>query len=62
VIDAPTLLIWGDRDPVFTIATTQDFEKWVPNQRVERIADAGHFVQTDAADRVTELLIGFARE
>ena len=60
-IDVSTLLIWGERDPVFIRATTEDFAEWVPQLRVERIADAGHFVQTDAPERVTELLIDFAR-
>lgn len=58
-IDVPTLLIWGERDPVFTRATTENFSDYVPNLRVERIAEAGHFVQTDAANRVNELLVGF---
>jgi len=58
-IEVPTLLIWGERDPVFTRATTEDFGEYVPDLRVERIAEAGHFVQTDAAERVNELLVGF---
>ena len=60
-IEAPTLLIWGERDPVFTRATTENFGEYVPNLRIERIAKAGHFVQTDAAERVNELLIDFLR-
>ena len=59
-IDLPTLLIWGERDPVFIRETTENFSDYVPNLRVERIASSGHFVQTDAAKRVTELLIEFA--
>lgn len=60
-IDVPTLMIWGERDPVFTRPTTENFAEWVPNLRVERIAKAGHFVQTDAPDRVNELLLAFLR-
>ena len=58
-IEIPVMLIWGERDPVFVRETTERFEEWVPNLRVERIARAGHFVQTDAAERVNELLLGF---
>jgi len=58
-IDVPTLMIWGERDPVFTRASTENFGDYVPNLRIERIANAGHFVQTDAAERVNELLISF---
>jgi pimeloyl-ACP methyl ester carboxylesterase len=60
VIEAPTLYIFGTRDPVFTIETSRNFGTWVPNARVELIEGAGHFVQTDAAERVNELLIEFA--
>ena len=62
VIEIPTLYIYGMRDPVFTLGTAKDFDKWVPNQRVELIERAGHFVQTDAPDRVNELLVSFAKE
>jgi pimeloyl-ACP methyl ester carboxylesterase len=59
--EIPTLLIWGDRDPVFTRETTENFAEWVPNLRVEHIPTAGHFVQTDAPERVNQLLIDFLR-
>ena len=58
-IDIPVLLIWGERDPVFVRETTERFGEWVPNLRVERIGRAGHFVQTDAPERVNELLLEF---
>ncbi|HKO57459.1 MAG TPA: alpha/beta hydrolase [Thermoanaerobaculia bacterium] len=58
-IDVPTLLIWGERDPVFIRATTENFSDYVPDLRVERISEAGHFVQTDAAEKVNGLLTGF---
>ena len=60
-IDLPTLLIWGAREPVFMRETTEDFDDYVPNLRIVRIAAAGHFVQTDAPAIVNELLIEFAR-
>jgi len=62
LIEAPALYIFGTRDPVFTRATATNFDTWVPNCRVEVIERAGHFVQTDAAERVNELLVSFARE
>lgn len=59
-IDIPTLLIWGEREPVFLRETTEDFDEYVPDLRIARIADAGHFVQTDAPEIVSELLVEFA--
>ena len=58
-IDAPALLIFGERDPVFTLPTLGGVENEVPNLRVERIAPAGHFVQTDAAETVNGLILEF---
>ncbi|HYH06001.1 MAG TPA: alpha/beta hydrolase [Thermoanaerobaculia bacterium] len=60
-IDTPTLIIWGEREPVFLPSTLEDQGEWVSNVRIERIPRAGHFVQTDAADRVSQLIIEFAR-
>jgi pimeloyl-ACP methyl ester carboxylesterase len=60
-IDVPCMLVWGERDPVFIRATTEAFGEWVPDLRVERIPQAGHFVQNDAAEKVNELLLAFLR-
>jgi pimeloyl-ACP methyl ester carboxylesterase len=60
-IDAPTLLIWGEEDPYLGIRLTEGLEQWVPNIRVERIPNASHWVQIDAAERVNELMIDFLR-
>ena len=59
-IDVPTLIIWGDREPVFLPSTVEEMDEWVTNVRVEHIPRAGHFVQTDAPEEVTRLLVDFA--
>lgn len=60
-IRVPTLFIFGERDPVFVRETAGGFGEWVPDLRVERIPEAGHFVQTDAAEKVNALLIEFMK-
>lgn len=60
LIETPTMIIWGENEPVFLASGFENLERWVRDVRVERIAKAGHFVQRDAAERVNELLIGFA--
>jgi pimeloyl-ACP methyl ester carboxylesterase len=60
-IDVPTMMIWGVKERVFIPETLEGTEKWVTNLRIERVQKAGHFVQTDAPERVSELLIEFAR-
>jgi len=58
-IDVPTLIIWGEWEPVFLPETLVGTEEWVPDLRIARVAKAGHFIQNDAPERVNELLIEF---
>ncbi len=48
----PMLLLWGMRDWCFTPEFLHEFRDRFPNARVKEIADAGHLVFEDAADRV----------
>ncbi len=61
-VSAPTLLIWGERDPYLSIRLTERLDRWVPDLCVQRIADASHWVQNDVPDRVNGLLIRFFSE
>ena len=56
---APTLLLWGLRDPYLGPWCAEGLDRWVPDLRVERIADARHWVQNEVPDRVNRLLIRF---
>ncbi|HET7435592.1 MAG TPA: alpha/beta hydrolase, partial [Thermoanaerobaculia bacterium] len=58
-ITLPTMIIYGDREPVFIRASFGGIEEWVPNLRFETIPGIGHFVQHDAPERVNELLLDF---
>jgi len=58
-IDVPTLLIWGQQDRFLGPRLTEGLTRWVPDLRIERIADAGHWVMADAPERVNELLLAF---
>lgn len=58
-IDVPTLIIWGEWEPVFLLETLAGTEEWVPDVTIERVPKAGHFIQNDAPERVNELLIEF---
>lgn len=51
--DRPMQLIWGMRDWCFTPQEfLEGFLRHFPEARVERLADAGHYVFEDAAERV----------
>ena len=58
-IDAPVLVIWGERDSALGRELAQPEPKWVPNARVEYLPEATHWVQHDAPQRVNELLVEF---
>lgn len=58
-IDVPTLLIWGDRDRYLVRGLAAGLGAWVPDLRVEHLAEATHWVQHDEPARVNALLIEF---
>ena len=60
-IAAPTLLVWGEKDPHLVVRLTEGLEEWVPGIRVERIPEASHWVAADEPERVNRLLAGFLR-
>ena len=61
VIDAPVLVIWGERDVALGKELATPPSRIVPDARVEFIPDASHWVQVDAPARVNELLLPFLR-
>jgi pimeloyl-ACP methyl ester carboxylesterase len=59
-LSAPTLVIWGERDSYLGSELAEPHHDDVPNlDRVERLADASHWVHHDEAERVNELLVDF---
>jgi pimeloyl-ACP methyl ester carboxylesterase len=62
VVEAPTLVIWGEQDTALGAELAEPDRRWVPNLvGVERLPDASHWVQNDAPERVNELLVDFLR-
>lgn len=57
--DAPSLLIWGDRDPVLGPSLTEGLGEWVPDLRVVHVPEAGHSVQIEAFQAVNRELAAF---
>jgi epoxide hydrolase 4 len=60
-IEAPVMVIWGERDRYLSKELAEPAPAWVPNLRVERLPDASHFVAEDRPDEVNSLLIGFLK-
>ena len=59
-IQAPTLVIWGQRDRYLGEELAEPDHDDVPNlDRVERLPDASHWVHHDEAERVNQVLTDF---
>ncbi len=59
-LTAPTLVIWGDRDPTGTAEVAQRATSLIPNARLEMLP-AGHVPWLGHAERVAELLSRFVQ-
>ena len=58
-LDVPTLMIWGDRDPVVPVAQARAAAAEIPGARLE-VLSAGHAPQLGQPERVAALLEEFA--
>ncbi len=57
-VDLRTLLVWGTRDRYLGPKLLEGLDRWVPNLTIERV-EASHWIQSDAPERVNELLVRF---
>ncbi len=57
----PAMIVWGGKDFVFDDAFLRQWQKYLPQAQVHRLADAGHYVLEDAAEEVIPLISGFIR-
>ena len=55
-IEAPTLLIWGDADPISPVSVGRHLEARLPNARLEVVAGGNHDLATVHPDRVAALI------
>ncbi len=58
-IEAPTLVIWGERDRYLSPGLAEPNRSWVSNLRVERLPNASHWVAEDSSEVVNALLLDF---
>lgn len=52
-IEAPTLVIWGEKDRYLSSEVAELDRAWVPNLRVERLPNASHWSRRTALRRLT---------
>lgn len=59
--DRPALVVWGGRDFCFDDTFLARWREILPQARVNRIADAGHYVLDDAREEAVPLVTEFLR-
>lgn len=58
-VKAPTLVIWGQKDPYLLTDNLNGLDRYVPKLTVERIPDATHWVVHEKPARVNSLIRNF---
>lgn len=58
---APTLLVWGEREPVGSVPVAQTVAALIPDARLE-VLDAGHGPWLGHAERIARLVTDFAQQ
>lgn len=55
----PTLIMWGDRDPIIPVAHAYAAHAAMPGSRLEVFEGVGHFPQLECPDRFVDVLLDF---
>lgn len=58
-IKVPTLIIWGDADPLIPVSHAHKFKNDIPNSQLQIIERTGHIPQEEKPEIVIPLLINF---
>jgi len=57
----PTLVLWGEGDPVLQLGMNDHLGDWVKNLTFRRIAGCGHWTQQEQPDVVNRELLAWLR-
>ncbi len=57
--DVPTLIVWGDRDPIIPIEHGIAAHEAIPGSRLEVFQGAGHFPHCEQPERFVDVLVDF---
>jgi haloalkane dehalogenase len=59
--DTPTLICWAERDRLLSSDVLHQWLATLPDARVVRFPNAGHFLPEDAPEELASTLVGFLR-
>lgn len=60
-IEAPTLVIWGEKDTFLPLRHGEEFARLIPRARLRTIPDCGHLVPLEQPERFAQLCADFLR-
>ena len=58
-VGAPVLVLWGEQDRFLGPELAEAGSEWVPNARLRRVPEAGHWIQHDVPELVNDELVRF---
>jgi pimeloyl-ACP methyl ester carboxylesterase len=58
-IEAPTMILWGERDGVVSIAHAKAYQEGIPKSQLMTIHNAGHLPHIETPEVCANLMIGF---
>lgn len=61
-IQAPTLLLWGDKDAMVPFSNAADYQRALPNARLAALDGVGHLPQEEAPERSVAALRTFLEQ
>ncbi len=59
-VQTPTLLVWGEHDRIVPVDCARQYERALPDARLEIVADAGHAVDMEQPQALASLIAGHA--
>lgn len=62
MVNAPTLVIWGEQDRIFLTSTLEGLERFVPHVTIKRIPDGTHWVIHEKPELVNTALRAFIED
>lgn len=60
-VRAPTLLIWGERDPMFPLSDAHKLQQRLPNAKLVVLPNVGHLPHEEAPEETNALIIQFMK-
>ncbi|MBA3300349.1 MAG: alpha/beta fold hydrolase [Thermoleophilaceae bacterium] len=61
-IGCPTLIIWGEKDPIIPVRDAKEYNEAIPDSRMVILEDTGHIPMAERPETFNELMMDFLDE